>query len=100
MSKPLRVFLFDGSALAYRSHYAFIRNPLRNSQGLNTSAAFGFTRERRFFGFNYGGDDLAAATEDVIGLISVAARDGVDPTAFDRVVASGAVGELRAEAAE
>ena len=55
-------------------------------------SAFGFTRERRFFGFNYGGDDLAAATEDVIGLISVAARDGVDPTAFDRVVASLAAG--------
>jgi DNA polymerase-1 len=42
---PPRLFLVDGSALAYRSHFAFIRNPLRNGQGLNTSAAFGFTRE-------------------------------------------------------
>jgi DNA polymerase I len=40
-----RLFLFDGSALSYRSYFAFIRNPLRNSQGLNTSGAFGFTRE-------------------------------------------------------
>ena len=44
-SKAPRLFLFDGSALAYRSHFAFIKNPLRNRAGLNTSAAFGFTRE-------------------------------------------------------
>ncbi len=45
MSAPLRLFLFDGSALAYRSHFAFIKDPLRNSAGLNTSAAYGFTRD-------------------------------------------------------
>lgn len=45
MSKAPRLFLFDGSALTYRSHFAFIRNPLKNRAGLNTSAAFGFTRE-------------------------------------------------------
>ena len=28
-----RIFLIDGSALAYRSHFAFIRNPLINSKG-------------------------------------------------------------------
>ncbi len=44
MASP-RLFLVDGSALAYRSHFAFIRNPLRNAAGLNTSCAFGFTRE-------------------------------------------------------
>ncbi len=38
-----RLFLIDGSALAYRSYYAFIRNPLINSKGENTSAPFGFT---------------------------------------------------------
>src|SRR5688572_13920440 len=43
--KAPRLFLFDGSALAYRSHFAFIKNPLRNSRGLNTSAAYGFTRD-------------------------------------------------------
>lgn len=34
--------LVDGSALAYRSHFAFIRNPLLNSKGLNVSAVYGF----------------------------------------------------------
>lgn len=43
MSKKLRLFLIDGSALAYRSYFAFIRNPLINSKGENTSAVFGFT---------------------------------------------------------
>lgn len=35
--------MIDGSALAYRSYFAFIRNPLINSKGENTSAVFGFT---------------------------------------------------------
>ncbi len=34
--------MVDGSALAYRSFFAFIRNPLINSRGENTSAVFGF----------------------------------------------------------
>jgi DNA polymerase-1 len=37
------LFLIDGSALAYRSYFAFIRNPLINSKGENTSVSFGFT---------------------------------------------------------
>lgn len=37
-----RLFLIDGSALYYRSYFAFIRNPLINSRGENTSAVFGF----------------------------------------------------------
>lgn len=41
MSKLL--ILIDGSALAYRSYFAFIRNPLINSHGENTGAVFGFT---------------------------------------------------------
>lgn len=32
----------DGYALAYRSYFAFIRAPLINSKGQNTSAAYGF----------------------------------------------------------
>jgi DNA polymerase-1 len=43
MTKKKRLFLIDGSALAYRSYFAFIRNPLINSKGENTSAVFGFT---------------------------------------------------------
>ena len=35
------LYLIDGSALAYRSYFAFIRNPLINSKGENTSVSFG-----------------------------------------------------------
>jgi DNA polymerase-1 len=37
-----KMFLIDGSAIFYRSYFAFIRNPLINSKGENTSATFGF----------------------------------------------------------
>ncbi len=37
-----RLFLIDGSAVMYRAHFAFIRNPLRTSRGEITSAIFGF----------------------------------------------------------
>ncbi|MCR4439574.1 MAG: DNA polymerase I [bacterium] len=43
-SERKRLFLVDGSALVFRSYYAFIRNPLINSKGENTSAVFGVTR--------------------------------------------------------
>jgi DNA polymerase-1 len=38
MAKAPRFFLVDATALAYRSYFAFIRNPLINSKGENTSA--------------------------------------------------------------
>ncbi|GAB4200524.1 MAG: DNA polymerase I [Bacteroidia bacterium] len=38
-----KIFLIDAMALVYRSYFAFIRNPLINSKGINTSASFGFT---------------------------------------------------------
>ncbi len=37
-----KLFLLDAYALAYRSYYAFIKNPRINSKGENTSAVFGF----------------------------------------------------------
>ncbi len=37
------LLLIDGTALAYRAYYAFIRSPLVNSKGENTSASYGFT---------------------------------------------------------
>ncbi len=40
----MNLILVDGHAIAYRSYYAFIRNPLTNSRGENTSALYGFTR--------------------------------------------------------
>ena len=42
MSDRPRVFLLDGLAIAYRSHFAFIRRPLTNAEGVNTSAVFAF----------------------------------------------------------
>ena len=39
-----KLFLLDGHAILYRSHYAFIARPLINSKGLNTSAISGFIR--------------------------------------------------------
>ena len=42
-NKDKKLFLLDAYALIYRAYYAFINNPRINAQGLNTSAAFGFT---------------------------------------------------------
>lgn len=39
-----KLFLLDGHALVYRSHFAFINRPMINSKGINTSAMMGFTR--------------------------------------------------------
>lgn len=36
------LYLVDGMGLVYRGHYAFIRNPLKNSTGLNVSAVYSF----------------------------------------------------------
>ncbi|MEL7195071.1 MAG: DNA polymerase I [Bacteroidota bacterium] len=38
-----KIFLLDAMALLYRAHFAFIRSPRITSNGLNTSAVFGFT---------------------------------------------------------
>ncbi len=40
--RPAKLFLLDGMALAYRSHFALIASPVRTSSGQNTSAIFGF----------------------------------------------------------
>jgi DNA polymerase-1 len=40
MNTPL--YLVDGYSLIYRAYFAFIRRPLTNSKGQNTSAIFGF----------------------------------------------------------
>jgi DNA polymerase-1 len=40
-----RLFLLDGSAIAYRSHFAFGANPLVNKAGMETSACYGFLNQ-------------------------------------------------------
>ncbi len=42
MNEPL--YVVDGYGLIYRAYFAFIRRPLVNSKGRNTSAIFGFLR--------------------------------------------------------
>ena len=44
-NKRKRFFIFDGYALLYRAHFALIKNPLKTSYGLHTSAIFGFTNQ-------------------------------------------------------
>lgn len=39
-----RLFLIDGHALMFRMYYAFIRRPMVNSKGVDTSVIFGFSR--------------------------------------------------------
>ncbi len=42
-SDDKKLFLIDAFALIFRAHYAFVKNPRFNSEGLNTSAILGFT---------------------------------------------------------
>ena len=43
MAPDKKLFLLDGMALAYRAHFALIRNPRTTSAGMNTSMPFIFT---------------------------------------------------------
>ena len=42
-----RLFLLDGTALAFRSHYAFARSQLTAADGTPTGATYGFTTALR-----------------------------------------------------
>lgn len=39
-----KLFLIDAYALIFKYYYAFMRRPMRNRAGMNTSIAFGFTK--------------------------------------------------------
>lgn len=39
-----KIFLIDGHAQIFRMYYAFMRNPMVNSKGVDTSILFGFTK--------------------------------------------------------
>ena len=43
MDNSKKLYLLDSYALIFRSYYAFINNPMKNSGGMNTSTVFGFT---------------------------------------------------------
>ena len=38
---PKRLFIIDGMAMIYRSHFAMIKNPLTTKNGQHTSAIYG-----------------------------------------------------------
>ncbi len=42
MAQNPRIFFVDAYALIYRSYYAFLRSPMFNAEGLNTSVLYGF----------------------------------------------------------
>jgi DNA polymerase-1 len=44
MSNLAPLYLIDAYGLIYRSYFAFMNRPLRNSRGQNVSALFGFAR--------------------------------------------------------
>ena len=46
MSAPFekKLFLVDAYALVFKYYYAFMRHPMRNGRGMNTSIVFGFTK--------------------------------------------------------
>ena len=41
---PDRLFIIDGHALIFKMYYAFLRRPMINSKGMDTSILFGFTK--------------------------------------------------------
>ena len=56
-----KLFLIDAYALIFRSYYAFMQRPMRNAEGLNTSAIFGFTKFLREIIINERPDYLGVA---------------------------------------
>jgi len=56
-----RLILIDGSAVAYRSYFALIRNPLINSRGENTGAVFGFINSLNKIKGDFDPDYMAVA---------------------------------------
>jgi len=47
MGEPSKLYLIDGSAIAYRSYFGMIRNRLSTSKGLATGATFAFVNALR-----------------------------------------------------
>ena len=56
-----KLFLLDGMALVYRAHFAFMRSPVFNSKGQNTSAIYGFMNTLLDLLGNYEASHIAIA---------------------------------------
>ena len=57
------IYVIDGYGMIYRSYYAFMRTPIRNAQGQNRSAVFGFFRILASFIKQYKPGFLAVAMD-------------------------------------
>ena len=64
MKKPF--YILDGYSLIYKSYFAFIRNPLFNHDGDNTSAVFGFFRSLFSFINEYKPEYFAVAMDSLV----------------------------------
>ena len=64
MKKPF--YILDGYSLIYKSYFAFIRNPLFNHDGENTSAVFGFFRSLFSFINEYKPEYFAVALDSLV----------------------------------
>jgi len=60
------LFILDGYSLIYKSYFAFIRNPLYNKAGENTSAVFGFFRSLFSFMEQYKPEYFAVAMDSMV----------------------------------
>ncbi len=56
-----KLFLIDAYALILRYYYAFMGRPMRNSEGMNTSVVFGFTKFLR--------DIITREKPDLLGVV-------------------------------
>ncbi len=59
------LYLLDGYSLIYRSYFAMIRRPLRNPQGQNSSAIFGFFRSLYSFLDQYEPKQLVVVLDSI-----------------------------------
>ncbi len=57
------LYMIDGMALIYRAHFALIKSPIYSSQGVNTSALFGFLNTLLDLKEQAGPDHLAIALD-------------------------------------
>ncbi|NLV83495.1 MAG: DNA polymerase I, partial [Spirochaetales bacterium] len=58
-----KLYIIDGYSLVYRSYFAFINRPLRDLEGNNVSALFGFFNTLLMLVRQYSPDYLAVAMD-------------------------------------
>ena len=77
-----KLFLLDGMALVYRAHFAFMRNPILTSSGMNTSAVLGFANVLLDIIENQDASHLASAFPRAVPCIPGRAYGGVSARGY------------------